>query len=554
MPLFSQDLTQQAAATTAAAPVPALHTGLAGDDVLAASKALTAEATVPGMVRPFLPHQAAGYLYAKGALARWGGAFLGQDMGLGKTQIIDVLIADALAARPGYAICIAPPVALAGYQSDLAAAFPHLRLAHLKGRTPTDPPPADIYFISDDSLTLKAWLCPHLDAQGHLVPSPLATGCSILSRDEVHRDKGNQGKPNSRGKVMLAVTAALRDRGIPIVVASGTLLSNRPCEAYIPLQLVGGKALVKAVTPGATSPSGFLFRYCNPEHNGFGYNFNGVSLDRMAELHEYLRRTVYGRIEKDDLQDGTLPHGGWIVTPMALNGVMARYNRIEREFLALVEEEKGVEAMWRAHRAEAITRMQALWAEAGVAKARAAVDYITDLVDQGHKVIAFYHHQDVYDALLDGLLKENVEVVAINGSTTGDRRRDAQDAIQNGTAQVCLAQIKAAGMAVTLTGASQAVFVQVPWSAGDLAQAAGRIRRSDAISADRAAKGERVTWHVLQACKDNGDPTFDAAMWAVLEGKAKVVDAVNAGREITLPQSSIMQQAMEAWFPTAGRP
>ena len=74
-------------------------------------------------------------------------------------------------------------------------------------------------------------------------------------------------------------------------------------------------------------------------------------------------------------------------------------------------------------------------------------------------------------------------------------------------------------MAVTLTAAADAVFVQVPWSAGDLKQCADRILRADDIKA-RAPGGEAITWHVLQAHYANGDPTFDAAMWDILERKA----------------------------------
>ena len=34
----------------------------------------------------------------------------------------------------------------------------------------------------------------------------------------------------------------------------------------------------------------------------------------------------------------------------------------------------------------------------------------------------------------------------------------------------------------------------------------------------------------------------------MLEQKALVCDAVNAGREITMPEESIMRQALDAWF------
>jgi SWI/SNF-related matrix-associated actin-dependent regulator 1 of chromatin subfamily A len=549
-----------AAATTApqkAAPAPMYASDT--DAILAASKAITGEATVAGMARPFLPHQAAAYNYVIGSIARRGSAFVGDDMGLGKTQV-----ALATIAQYGRGLVIAPPVAWAGWADDCRAAFPNLRIAQIKGRKVERDaqgnvvlPDADILFISDDALTLRAWLTNGIDARKRFVLTNLVTDwCNVMVRDEIHRDKGADGrpaKPTSRARLMLTVGEALIARNVPRIGMSGTILTNRPIEALIPLQILGGKALVMDVTPGARNVVGFAYTYCNPTTNGFGTSFAGCERNKMPQLHDLLRRTVYVRREKTDV--GNLPHGGWLVKPIALNGVLTRYRRIEREFLDLVREEEGPEAMWRKARAEAITRMQAMWEEAGVAKAAATVEYVADLLDDpdrnGAPVIVFYYHQAAFDALLTGFAARHISCGIINGQVTGDRRRAQINAFQAGRHQVMLAQIKAAGMAVTLTAAPDAVFHQVPWSAGDVAQAASRNLRADDISRARAAEGGNVTWHVMQAAHEDGKPTFDMAMWDVLERKAQVCDAVNAGRPITMPTESVMQAALDQWYASA---
>jgi SWI/SNF-related matrix-associated actin-dependent regulator 1 of chromatin subfamily A len=356
---------------------------------------------------------------------------------------------------------------------------------------------------------------------------------------------------------MVTVGDFARARNIPRIGASGTLLSNRPIEALLPLQILGGKALVTSF-PGVGTLQQFAFRYCNPQHNGFGYSYAGCNAERMPEMHMHLRETVYVRREKGDI--GNLPHFGWTVTPVALNGAMRRYRRLEEEFLSLILEEEGPEAMWRKARAEALTRMQALWAEAGAAKGQAAVEYITDQVgvERGKPVIVFYWHEAALHGLFKGLSKVKVDgpngrkvparVGILNGKVTGDHRQDLVDDFQAGNVDILLAQLKAAGVGVTLTAAADAVFVQVPWSAGDLAQAAGRILRTDDISRQRASRGEGVRYHVLQAAYDDGTPTFDAVMWHTLENKARVCDAVNAGKPITMPDDSVMLSAMREWF------
>jgi hypothetical protein len=157
----------------------------------------------------------------------------------------------------------------------------------------------------------------------------------------------------------------------------------------------------------------------------------------------------------------------------------------------------------------------------------------------------------VGDALTTGLLKNKIRTARIDGSVTGPRREQVIADFQAGRITALVVQIKAAGIGVTLTRAADLIFVQVPWSAGDLAQMAGRILRADQMSMERASRGERVTWHVLQAAKEDGKPTFDMAMWDVLESKAHVCDAVNAGKPITMPDGSVMQQAMQSWYHNA---
>jgi hypothetical protein len=372
-----------------------------------------------------------------------------------------------------------------------------------------------------------------------------------LVRDELHRDKGADGKPGSptsRARLMLHLSAALRSRGVPIIGATGTLLVNgRPIEALIPLQIIGGMDLVKAIAPGARNSLGFAFMYCKPVNNGFGYNYGGCDRDKLPQLHEYFRRTVYCRRDKDDL--GTaLPARRWLVRPLALNGVLARYNRVERDVLGLIRDENGPEAYLRAAKAERLVQIMKLWEEAGAAKGQAAVEYIADIVDTGKPVLAFYWHRSTRDGLIDGLSKAGISMGLIDGTVSGPARESQIASFQAGKTQVMLAQIGAAGIGVTLTAAADAVFVQIPWSSGLLKQAADRILRVDDKTMARAANGEHITWHVLQACKEDGAPTFDGYMFEAVQNKAAVSDAVNAGKEVTMPEADVMLAAVSAWY------
>jgi len=320
---------------------------------------------------------------------------------------------------------------------------------------------------------------------------------------------------------------------------------------------LGGETLVKAMVPGASTMGAFLVRYCSGDTNSHGTTWNGAN--HTAELHNRLRATCYVRREKSDIDPAALPHFGWSIIPLALgSGVLTKYERAEKALLELILEEKGPEAAFRAQRAEAIVSMQRLWQEAGKAKAMATVEYVANLIDEsqtpespeGDQVIVWYQHTDVFNTLLEEFTKAGIRCGWINGQTHD--RRAMEDEFQAGGTQVMLAQLRAAGQAVTLTAARHSVWCQIDWAAGMLAQQKDRNRRCDAMSRERADRGETVEYHVLQAAKENGDDTFDMAMWSIVEQKAKVCDAVNAGQDVTLPDEAVMFEVLREWYASKG--
>ena len=310
------------------------------------------------------------------------------------------------------------------------------------------------------------------------------------------------------------------------------------------LQILGGVDLVKTIAGTGTQLASFLYEYCRPERNAYGTTFSGAQ--NTHKLHDMLRGTVYIRREKSDLGN-LLPNINWLVTPIACNGAMTRYNAIANDILGLIKAELGIEAMWRAERAQALRMMGMLREEAGVARASYTAEYVSDLVDQGEQVVVFYEHDKVHAAIADKLDKAGIVYATISGKSNTNRGK-VEDSFQAGDINVILAQTAAGGVGITLTAAPHAVFAQLPWSAGLLAQAAGRIHRTDDISRNRALAGKEVTYHVLLTADEDGAETMDNVMWNVLNNKARICDAVNAGKDITLPDEAITLTALKEWF------
>lgn len=142
----------------------------------------------------------------------------------------------------------------------------------------------------------------------------------------------------------------------------------------------------------------------------------------------------------------------------------------------------------------------------GLAKAEPAAAWVKDLLDSGaKKVIVFAVHRDVIAALVSSLAPYGC--VQITGDTGAADRTRAVHEFQHGEARVFVGQVQAAGTAITLTAASDVVFVEQSWTPSDNFQAACR--------AHRLGQKDSVVVRVLHAAG-----TLDERVSTVLRRKA----------------------------------
>ncbi len=97
----------------------------------------------------------------------------------------------------------------------------------------------------------------------------------------------------------------------------------------------------------------------------------------------------------------------------------------------------------------------------------------------GLKLLVFAHHQQVLDAIMGALTRRaGLNVIRIDGSTPMNKRQGLVEKFQNDEdTHVCLLAITAAGIGITLTAASTAVFAELSWTPGCMTQAEDRIHR-----------------------------------------------------------------------------
>lgn len=450
-------------------------------------------------------------------------ALIGFAPGMGKTPTALTALANEVYQGRSCNVVVVPPALRLMWAAEAERFFPDLTVTVVTGTKPADIEHADIIVVGDSTVA------PRLD---DLLALPL----SSLVIDEAHRIKNLAAK---RTKAVLTLADAL-DPEAMVMGLTGTLAVNRPDEIYPPIRMLGAH-IARAVSGGSTATS-FKQRWCILEAiNVRGRTVNKVVGCMDAEaLHEALRTHCYVRVEREDVLD--MPSKVWSHQTLMVNGARAEYDRAERDFIAWLLNEKGGAddpnaraAAERARRSEAITKLNAMWKLAGRAKASGvAPDYILDLVDQGEQVVVMSHHREVSEALAEALDKADIPHATILGGQTPQSKRDAEEAFRAGDVDVLVCSIQAAKEGLNLEAAAHLVFTQLPWSPGDLQQSSDRIYR--------VTQNRDCTIHVLGL-----DNSVDEKMWLVLNAKAKVVDAINAGQQVTIPDEEVYEAVMNSY-------
>lgn len=144
--------------------------------------------------------------------------------------------------------------------------------------------------------------------------------------------------------------------------------------------------------------------------------------------------------------------------------------------------ETGVEGL-----AKVAMHVATLRRATGMAKLKGVIDWISDFLESGEKLVVFAHHRDVIDAIDKAFRVEaghvgaprkawHISVARVDGNTR-DRQAEVDIFQHNPHCRLFIGQIQAAGTGITLTAASTVLMVEQSWVPAENAQAAMRIHR-----------------------------------------------------------------------------
>lgn len=164
----------------------------------------------------------------------------------------------------------------------------------------------------------------------------------------------------------------------------------------------------------------------------------------------------------------------------------------------------------RKMRMEALVRFMTLRSLSTMGKISQAVDFIRTFLDSGKKLIVFCSLHDIVDELKKAFPKS----VTVTGRDNPANKQAAVDAFQNNPAvQLIICSIKAAGVGLTLTAASDVAFVELAWTYADCCQCEDR--------AHRIGQKDNVTCYYLL-----GRGTIDHTIYSLIHRKKSIANEI----------------------------
>ena len=452
-----------------------------------------------GNGKKLMPFQKAGVLFID---RNNGNALLTDHMGVGKT--IQALGYLALHPEQRPVVIVCPASLKINWKREAEAWLETQDTIEIVTGGKPHALTADITIINYE--VIKKWL-----------PTLKEYAPSILIYDEAHLLKSPKSQRSKAAKALASITPHK-------LLLTGTPVLGKPADLWNLLQIVDPKHY----------PDRMFFRwhlkfadahkiYIGREQVMVGgkmvwqpktaWDFSGAS--NLEELAESLKRIMIRRTKDEVLPELPEKRRTTILIPIDNR---REYNKADKEFVAWLAEQKDENVAKQASHVEQLAKLEYLRQIAVRGKMKAVIEWIQNMLETGEKLIVFATHTEP----INRLMKVFGEcAVRVDGSVTGEKRQAAVDAFQDDRViKLFVGNIKAAGVGLTLTAASNVAFIEMPYTPAELEQAEDRAHR---ISQKNAVNA----WYLVS------ENTIDEKIAGIIERKRDVIDMIT-GDENTL--------------------
>jgi len=419
--------------------------------------ALLAPAMPAGVNAELRPYQVDGFRWIA-RLAHWAcGACLADDMGLGKT--LQALVFMLQRAPLGPTLVIAPTSVVANWTREAARFTPSLDVRRaLQGAALDDAlrdlGPGCVLVTTWDLLVRHERL-----ATAPVTGKPWAT----VVMDEAHAMKNSATR---RAQAARALEADF------VLALTGTPVENRPLELW---------SLFSVVAPG-------LLGSLESFREGFGRDIEARTPDAARRLSRLIRPFMLRRTKAEVAPD--LPSKTEVrVDVMLTSDERERYQRVR---MAAIKEldDLGPEALagqtGLMRVLAVLTRMRQLAchprlvdpkAPAKSSKLERLVELAEELRGEGRKMLVFSQFTELLALVAKAFDSAKLSYAYLDGSTPGEARVRAVDLFQSGAVDAFLLSLKAGGVGLNLTAATEVIHLDPWWNPAVEDQASDRAHR-----------------------------------------------------------------------------
>lgn len=333
----------------------------------------------------------------------------------------------------------------------------------------------------------------------------------LIIIDEAHFLKEPSAK---RTKKILGVNGTIH-RAKRVWMLTGTPAPNHAGELWTTLFTFGKTKL---------SYEGFISRYCECHiESGIGYSrtqITGTNTKNSPELKSVIKEMSIRRLKKDVLTElPPITHNQFYIKGDTDSAIFKKHPELKekiREELEALKEEMGYDHLnisddkmlnALSFLGQSISSLRRYH---GLKKIKETAEIIRDeLNSQAYdKVIVFGIHTDVLETLRSSL--NDFQSVMITGKTPNKARPLAvSDFQEDPNTKIFYGNILAAGTAITLTAASQVIFIEQDWVPGNNRQAADRAHRFGQLNpvnaryiAIKDSLDDKITGTILRKIKE----------------------------------------------------
>ncbi len=317
---------------------------------------------------------------------------------------------------------------------------------------------ADVFITNYESLRKFFVLKMPIGADGKIKKRYKSTDIMMNPKIDLFKsviiDESHRLKDPSTQQTKITLRITMNKKWV--IALTGTPVVNKPIDLFPQLAMLSRHNQFGGL-------KGYKNRYCD----------GGRGASNLKELNYLLNKRCFFRRDKSevltDLPDKQRQ------TMICNITTRKEYQKAENDFVNFLKD-KGCDdvTIARKLRGEIMVKMGELKKLSAFGKIDATKEFITEVLDSGHKVIIFAIHHFVVDALV----KLFPNSVTITGRENSEQKQANVDKFQKDeNTKVAICNIKAAGTGITLTSATNVVFVEYPWTDADCTQCEDRAYR-----------------------------------------------------------------------------